>query len=78
MNVKVDSVGRILIPKELRDRIGMTPGTTVDISFYGEGLTVVVGGRGGRLVEEDGRLVITGDTVFTDEEMYRLIDEGRR
>lgn len=29
--VKVDSKGRIVLPQELRERLGMTPGTEVDI-----------------------------------------------
>ena len=28
---KVDSKGRIVLPKELRERLGITPGTEVDI-----------------------------------------------
>ena len=28
---KVDSKGRIVLPKEVRDRLGITPGTEVDI-----------------------------------------------
>jgi len=28
---KVDSKGRILLPKEVRERLGITPGTEVDI-----------------------------------------------
>lgn len=77
MEVKVDSVGRILLPKALRDAVGLHPGSTVDISFYGAGLQITPGGRTARLVEEDGLLVAAGDTVVTDEMMYRLIDEGR-
>jgi len=29
---KVDSKGRIVLPKELRERLGITPGTEVDIN----------------------------------------------
>lgn len=29
--VKVDSKGRIVLPKDLRERLGITPGTEVDI-----------------------------------------------
>ncbi|MFC7139756.1 AbrB/MazE/SpoVT family DNA-binding domain-containing protein [Halosimplex aquaticum] len=32
---KVDSKGRIVLPKELRERLGITPGTEVDIHEEG-------------------------------------------
>jgi AbrB family looped-hinge helix DNA binding protein len=78
MEVKVDSVGRIMVPKVLRDALGISPGSTVDISQYGAGLTVIPGGRTARIVEENGRLVVTGDTVLTDDVLFALIDAGRR
>lgn len=78
MEASVDSMGRIVVPKPLRDALGLTPGTKVDISRYGAGLALVPGGRTGRLVEEDGRLVITGETVIDDEVLFGLIDSGRR
>ncbi|MEJ7798038.1 MAG: AbrB/MazE/SpoVT family DNA-binding domain-containing protein [Solirubrobacteraceae bacterium] len=78
MQIKVDAVGRILVPKALRDELGLAPGSVVDVSRYGEGLTLVPGGRTARLVEEDGVLVATGNTVLTDEMMYALIDAGRK
>lgn len=78
MKAVVDSVGRIVVPKPLRDALGLTPGSTVDISRYGEGLHLVPGGRTARLVEEDGRLVATGDGEIGDETVFALIDAGRR
>ncbi len=78
MEATVDSVGRIVVPKSLRDELGLVPGSKVDVSRYGAGLAVVPGGRTARLVEEDGVLVATSDTVIDDETMYRLIDAGRR
>ena len=78
MQTTIDAAGRIVVPKALRDQLGLTPGSTVDISVYGAALAVVPHGRGGRLVEEDGHLVATGDGVLTDEAMYALIDAGRR
>jgi AbrB family looped-hinge helix DNA binding protein len=74
----IDKAGRIVVPKALREAVGLTPGTTVDISEYGDGLHLAVGGRTGRLVEEDGLLVATGETRIDDEIMFRLIDAGRR
>jgi AbrB family looped-hinge helix DNA binding protein len=78
MKAKVDSVGRIVVPKPLREAVGLTPGSIVDISRYGSGLQVSPAGRLGRLVEEDGALVVTGDTVIDDEDVFGLIDSGRR
>lgn len=78
MKTTIDSAGRIVVPKPLRDRLGLTPGSTLDISQYGAGLALIPGGRTARLVEEDGSLVATGEGTLTDEEMFALIDTGRR
>ncbi len=78
MQATVDSVGRIVIPKQLRDALGLRAGTKVDVSFYGAGLQVIPHGRGARLVEKNGRLVISGEGRITNEDVLRLIDEGRR
>jgi len=78
MEATIDAVGRIVVPKPLRDALGLRPGTTVDITQYGAGLAVVPGGRTARIVEENGHLVITGDTVIDDDQLYALIDAGRR
>lgn len=42
----IDSAGRVVIPKALRDRAGLTPGTPVDFVFH-DGVVEV------RLVHED-------------------------
>ncbi|WP_102141921.1 AbrB/MazE/SpoVT family DNA-binding domain-containing protein [Mycobacterium hubeiense] len=79
MEAIIDSGGRVVLPKHLRDALGLTPGTKVDISAYGRGLQIVPGGRTARLERDaDGRLVARADTVVTDEMMFALIDSGRR
>ncbi len=78
MKASIDAVGRIVVPKALRDALGLTPGTTVDISRYGAGLQLLPAGRTARLVEEDGLLVATGDTEIDDDIVFGLIDSGRR
>jgi len=78
MVTKVDSVGRIVVPKPLRDALGLTAGSTVDISRYGAGLQVVPAGRTARVVEEAGVLVATGTTPLDDDTVFGLIDAGRR
>ncbi len=79
MEATVDSGGRLLLPKALRDLLGITPGSTVDISLYGQGLQVTPGGRTARLAKgADGRLVAESETTVTDEVVFALIDSGRR
>ncbi len=78
METSIDSVGRIVVPKRLREELGLTPGSTIDISRYGAGLQLVPVGRTARLVEESGVLVATGETTIDDDVVYGLIDGGRQ
>ncbi len=78
MKTTIDSLGRIVVPKALREALSLTPGSTVDISLYGGGLQLTPDGRTARLVEVDGVLVAESDTVVTDDMVFGLIDSGRR
>lgn len=79
MDAVVDTMGRIVVPKALRERLGLTPGTRVDISAYGTGIQIVPAGRTARLIRDaEGRLVATGDTTIDDDTVFTLIDAGRR
>jgi AbrB family looped-hinge helix DNA binding protein len=78
MEATVDQVGRIVLPKALRDRLGLVPGTIVDVSLYGDGLHVAPGGRTARLVEREGELVAVSDTAIDDDDVFGLIDSIRR
>jgi AbrB family looped-hinge helix DNA binding protein len=74
----IDKVGRIVLPKALRDRLGLVPGSVVDITQYGDGLHVAAGGRTARLQEVDGRLVAVSDTRVDDSDVFVLLDSIRR
>jgi AbrB family looped-hinge helix DNA binding protein len=78
MEAIVDQAGRIVLPKFIRDALGLLPGTKVDISPYGAGVQVVPAGRTARLVEEDGVLVSAGETPVDDDILFVLIDAGRK
>lgn len=78
MEATIDAVGRIVIPKPLREALGLLAGSQVDVSVYGTGLQVIPGGRTARLTEVDGGLVADSDTVITDDTVFGLIDAGRR
>lgn len=78
VDATVDEVGRIVLPKPLRDRLRLTPGTKVDVSEYGDGLHVAPVSRTARIEERDGRLVAVADSPITDDDVLALIDAGRR
>ena len=78
VKTSIDSAGRIVVPKPLRDALGLTAGAELDISRYGAGLQVIPAGRTARLVDEAGRLVATGETAIDDDVVFGLIDSGRR
>jgi len=67
-----------VLPKLIREALGLLPGTKVDISPYGAGVQVVPTGRTARLVEEGGVLVSVGDTPVDDDVLFALIDAGRK
>ncbi len=78
MRATIDAVGRIVVPKPLREALGLAAGSTVDISRYGAGLQLTPTGRTAELVEEAGILVATAETQIDDDTVFGLIDAGRR
>ncbi len=78
MQTVIDRAGRVVLPKPIRDALGLLPGTAVDISAYGAGVQIVPAGRTARLVEENGLLVAVGSTPVDDEVLFALIDAGRK
>lgn len=57
MKSTIDSGGRVVIPKAIRDRIGLRPGMEVEV-LYNDGNVEIVPSRSqGRLVRKDGLLV---------------------
>ena len=79
MEMVIDTVGRLMIPKEFRDALGLLPGTTADVSIHGHGLQILPGQRRAQVVRDgNGRLVGDGDGSFTDAQLFAMIDAGRR
>ncbi|MEJ7800280.1 MAG: AbrB/MazE/SpoVT family DNA-binding domain-containing protein [Ilumatobacter sp.] len=78
MKTKVDDVGRIVLPKPMRERLGLSAGTVVDVTLYGDGLHIAPGGRTARLERRDGRLVAVAETEVTDDDVFDIIDSVRR
>ena len=78
MEVTVDAAGRIMLPKMMRDKFGISPGSKVDISEYGSGLHLAPGGRTAQVIEDElGWKVIQTDHSLTQHALFRMIDEDR-
>lgn len=74
MRTTIDKSGRVVIPKELRDSLGLVGGDVVDIVIDGIGIRIEPVASS-ELVEVDGFLVApaTGTPVTTE-----VVDEIRR
>ena len=77
MRATIDQAGRLVIPKVLRDGLGLRPGE-VEVHADGTGIRVEPL-AGEELVERDGRLVIPARGVTIDDaEVRALRDAGQR
>lgn len=77
MRATIDKAGRLVIPRALRDQLGLRPGE-VELTADGAALRVVPVHEDA-LVEADGRLVIPGSGATIDDELVRTLrDTDRR
>ena len=77
MRATIDKAGRLVIPKQLRDRVGLVPGE-VEVIAEGAGLRVEPLAAES-LQERDGRLVIPAGGAQIDDDLVRsLRDAGQR
>jgi AbrB family looped-hinge helix DNA binding protein len=77
MRTTIDKVGRLVIPKPLREHVGLVSGE-VEITIEGAGLRIEPV-TSDELGEEDGRPVIpAGGHHLDDEGVRALRDAGQR
>jgi AbrB family looped-hinge helix DNA binding protein len=80
MRTTIDKAGRLVIPAAVRDRLGLTPGTTLDVSVDETGLRLERVAPGPQLVRIGKRLVAR-PTVSPDDRpavnVAALVEEER-
>lgn len=77
MKTTIDGAGRLVVPKGLRDQIGLAPGP---VDVFVEGARIVIEPiSADAFVERDGVWVIpsAGEPV-TDDTVRGLLEEGRK
>jgi AbrB family looped-hinge helix DNA binding protein len=69
MRAAIDKAGRVVIPKPLRDELGLRPGD-VEVTSDGAALRIEPI-TSDHIVEEDGRLVIPPAGAVVDDHLVR-------
>ena len=80
MTITIDGAGRVVIPKAIRDALGLAAGVPLVVTSDGVGVRIEPAPRGGRVVEVEGELVVESSTgrPVSDSELREAIDAGRR
>jgi len=77
MQITVDKFGRIIIPKEVRDHLGLKPGSPVEIQEEQDRLVLTVAHEQPILQYEDGILVYTGTLTGDISDTLTQVRENR-
>lgn len=81
MATTIDAAGRVVIPKALRQSLGLSPGTKIRIEQKDDSLVITHAQSGGEWELEDGRLVLRapeGTAPLTAEAVRELVEKSRR
>ncbi|MGH2703917.1 MAG: AbrB/MazE/SpoVT family DNA-binding domain-containing protein [Actinomycetota bacterium] len=81
MKSTIDSGGRVVIPKPIRDRLGLVPGTTVDVAEREGHIEIAPAETPMRLVEVAGVLVAESAEhlpPLTDDIVRETLERTRR
>ena len=63
MNTKIDKFGRIVLPKKIRDDMGLSPGTSIKITETPDKIILEPEHSGSAVKEKQGLYVYSGETV---------------
>lgn len=80
MMVTIDRAGRVVIPKDVRARLDLGPGTSIELIVQGDALVLrPVRPAGRKVIEVDGWPVIEpGERTITDADVQHWRDADRR
>jgi AbrB family looped-hinge helix DNA binding protein len=76
MTLKIDKAGRLILPKSVRDRLGLHAGSDLDMQETQEGVVLKPAGRRPSLVRKGSFWVHTGE-IPQGYDILKAIDEDR-
>jgi AbrB family looped-hinge helix DNA binding protein len=74
----LDSAGRVVIPKAMRDELGLAPGDPVSIELDEERVTIRPERSGPAMRKEHGLWVFRSGEPISSDEIRQAIEQGRR
>ena len=78
MRVTIDKAGRIVVPKAMRDELGLDPETPLEIELVDGRLELSPPESSARIVEgPHGPVIETAGTTITDEQVRRTLEAVR-
>jgi AbrB family looped-hinge helix DNA binding protein len=80
MTTTIDKAGRVVIPPEVRERLGLTAGTELEMVVEGFGIRLVRAVAGPQLVRRGKRLIAcprVAEGERPEVDVARLIEEER-
>jgi AbrB family looped-hinge helix DNA binding protein len=79
MKTTIDGAGRVVIPKAIRERAGLTPGMEVEVRFSDEGRVEIAPlEQKGKVVRKDGFLVWDPGPDVPPFDVLEAIEQARR
>lgn len=76
MQVTIDQAGRVVVPKAVRERLGLRKNSILELEESMEGIVLKPVEQHSRLVRRNGRLVITGLGAVNFDPV-RAVEEDR-
>lgn len=77
--IPIDKVGRIVLPKNLREELSIKPGDMFKVSISGSSVTLIPDRESSGFVRKGNALVFctTGDSTLSNKTVGDTIDAGR-
>jgi AbrB family looped-hinge helix DNA binding protein len=76
MTITIDRAGRVVIPKEIRDRYNLHAGSVLEIELEADAVRLCVVGQQPSLVRKDGILVHHGSATV-DLDVAAIVNRDR-